>query len=339
MDTKKLLNQINKYLKGDKTFGELFLENYEGFNLYFRITYNKRNKCYRLYWFDLNLMESYDINKYVSFEYLADPIIEHIKQIYSNIEIENKEYYTRKDAKNKVHLFLNVKTKNQDNIDLHFDKYIPIEIKEISNIISIILNNTPRKLQEFLYQLHAKLNGEETKFNYRTRIKFDLYKDDINTLFDERTIEKGKMYYDENKILFLEKIDRRYFSVVAGNQNVYLNIIDYNEEEQELGVHCSCPCDYYCKHLYATMISIKNKKYRKFFKVRHKEENENALVKFMTYDFIMCIGTIDKNLLLVNNNGGLDIVPILNEQGNLQWEIIEDNENHDLENKLQEILN
>ena len=68
--------------------------------------------------------------------------------------------------------------------------------KEISDIISIILNTAPRKLQEFLFQLHARLNGEESKYNYKTKINFDLINDDIDSLFDKKDIITYKDEYE-----------------------------------------------------------------------------------------------------------------------------------------------
>ena len=61
MNIKKLMDKINKHFKKDKLFAELFLENYEEFNIYFRIDYLKKEKCYKMSWFDLNLMETDDI--------------------------------------------------------------------------------------------------------------------------------------------------------------------------------------------------------------------------------------------------------------------------------------
>ena len=339
MDINKLMDKIKKYFKKDKLIAELYLENYEEFNIYFRIDYIKKHKTYKLSWFDLNLMDSYEIDKYISQEYIPEPIIKHIIEFYSNLTLENKNYFEEEFIKDKVYLKVNTKTKTNEYFETTFYKYIPFEIKEVSDIISIILNTAPRKLQEFLFQLHAKLNGEETKYNYKTKIIFDLYKGDIDSLFQLQIKPKGEIYYNEGKVLFLEKIDSRYFSIVAGNQNIYLNIIDYDEEKKEMSVHCSCPCDFYCKHLYASLKAIQNKKYNKFFKIRHIDTNQNMLVKYMTYDFVMCIGTVDKNLLIVNNRGGLETVTLLNEEGKLQWEIVEDNDRHELENKINELIN
>lgn len=338
MDVNKLMNKINRYFKGEKMIAELFLENYEEFNIYFRIGYNKKNKCYRLYWFDLNLIEDNNIEKYLSFEYIPNQIIDHITNFYANLELENLNYYDKDMVKDKVYLKVNLKTKNNDYYETTFYKYIPFEIKEVSDIISIILNTAPRKLQEFLFQLHAKLNGEESKYNYKTKISFDLINDDIDDLFEKKDIELGKTLCD--KVVFLERIDSRFFSVVANPENLYLNIVDYNDETKEISVHCSCANVCYCPELYATLKAIKNNQLKKFFKVRMKNENQNILVKYMTYDFIMCVGTLDEDkLLIVNNNGNLDALPILNENGEVQIEIIDDSEEHTLENAINKLIN
>lgn len=338
MEIDKLMNKINKYFKNEKLIAELFLENYEEFNIYFRIGYNKKNKCYRLSWFDLNLMETNNIEKYLSFEYVPDQIIEHITNFYANLDLENKNLYENERIKDRVYLRVNLKTKNNSYFETTFYKYIPFELKEISDIISIILNTAPRKLQEFLFQLHAKLNGEESKYNYKTKINFDLVNDDIDKLFEKKDIELGKTLCD--KVIFLERIDSRFFSVVANPENLYLNIVDYNDETKEISVHCSCPNICYCPELYATLNAIKNNQLKKFFKVRMKNENQNILVKYLTYDFIMCVGTLDEDkLLIVNNNGNLDALPILNDKGEVQIEIIDDSEEHTLENAINKLIN
>lgn len=337
MDMEKIMNRINKYFKNEKLVAELFLENYEEFNIYFRIGYNKKHKCYRLSWFDLNLMETNDIEKYLSFEYIPNQIIEHITNFYANLELENKDFYDKEIIKDKVHLKVNLKTKNNDFFETTFYKYIPFEVKEISDIISIILNTAPRKLQEFLFQLHAKLNGEESKYNYKTKINFDLFNDDIDKLFEKKDIELGKTLCD--KVVFLERIDSRFFAVVANPENLYLNIVDYNDETKEMSVHCSCDNFCYCPELYATLNAIKNNKIKKFFKIRMKNNDQNILLKYMTYDFIMCVGTLDQDkLLIVNNNGNLDALPILNDKGEVQIEIIDDSEEHTLENAICAII-
>ena len=342
METDKLLNKIKKYYKKEEMFAELYLENYEEYNIYFRIDYFKKEKCYRLSWFDLNLMESYDIKKYISVEYIPDKIIEHVVNEFEKYDFLSKNYYqkiNKSSVSDKAYLRVNTKTKKEKFFETTFYKYIPFEIKEISDIISIILNTAPRKLQTFLYELNAKLNGEDSKYNYKTKIKINIYKDEIKELFNPLIYEKGIKYYKENRVIFLEKVDTRYFAAIAGNQNVYLTIIDYHEDVEELYVHCSCPCDFYCKHLAAALESIQKNKIKRFFKIRYNKEKENLLIKYMNFEFLLCIGIVDNKFIVVNGNGNLETINILDDNNEYHWQILEDSKNNDLENQIKEILN
>ena len=58
----------------------------------------------------------------------------------------------------------------------------------------------------------------------------------------------------------------------------------------------------------------------------------------MNFDFLLCIGIIDKNFLVVNNNGSLETIPIYDENGEFHWEILEDSEENILEKQLNNII-
>ena len=135
----------------------MFKENYEEYNIYFRIDYFKKHKCYRLSWFDLNLMENDDIEKYISYEYVPDRIIEYISEITEKFNKKNKDYYEEEnmdEIRDKVHLTINSKTKKSERLEITFYKFIPEEIKEIAEILSILFNTAPKKLQNF-YQKNS----------------------------------------------------------------------------------------------------------------------------------------------------------------------------------------
>lgn len=343
MEKNKLLNKIKKYFKKNELFLELYLENYEEYNIYFRIDYIKKNKCYRLSWFDLNLMESDDIDKYISFEYVPDKIIEHINSILETKKIKNKDFYKEEnmdEIRDKVYLKINSKTKNNEFLEVTFYKFIPEELKEIAPIISILFNTAPRKLQNFFFELFATLNDKESEYKYKSVIKFDIFKDDLKKIFNETIYKRGEKYFKESRVLFLEKIDNRYFGVVGGLRDLYLCIIDYNEETHNLCVHCSCPCNYYCKHLCAIILAIRNNQIRRFLKIRNKRmDNSNLLIKYMNFDFLLCVGNTDDKFIIVNNNGFLETVPILNEKGELEWEILEDTPSNNLEKYVNKLIN
>ena len=78
----------------------------------------------------------------------------------------------------------------------------------------------------------------------------------------------GKEYYLENKVLKLFKNKNKYFTKVLGNND---NVYDVNIEikNNKIEYMCSCPCEYPCKHAYATLLAIDNKDY---FEIDLKEE-------------------------------------------------------------------
>ena len=145
----------------------------------------------------------------------------------------------------------------------------------------------------------------------------------------------GKMYLDS--ILYLEKIDNHYFAVVKGEEN-YVVVVK-EEEKGKLLLHCSCPCEFYCKHIYAVLKGIQNGFEKKFYKVVFNDENKDLLNRVTNNDFILCIGYFEDRLRLINNFGEIGLLPILDEHGNCPWTILEYDENNTLERYMQEVIN
>ena len=86
-------------------------------------------------------------------------------------------------------------------------------------------------------------------------------------LFDDSVKERGKNYYEQNKVISCHKDDNMYYSKVRGSQDVTYNITI--EIDEEVKFTCDCPCEFECKHIYATLLAIKDKTYDK---VKLKEE-------------------------------------------------------------------
>ena len=68
-------------------------------------------------------------------------------------------------------------------------------------------------------------------------------------------------------------------------------------------LHCSCPCEFYCKHIYAVLKGIQNGFEKKFYKVVFNDENKDLLNRVTNNDFILCIGYFEGRLRLINNFG------------------------------------
>ena len=50
-------------------------------------------------------------------------------------------------------------------------------------------------------------------------------------------------------------------------------------EKNKVLLHCSCPCEFYCKHIYAALKAIQNGEEKKFYKVMMKYGIPQQMVK------------------------------------------------------------
>ena len=103
-------------------------------------------------------------------------------------------------------------------------------------------------------------------------------------------------------------------------------------------VYCSCPCEFFCKHIYATILSIRNNEFRKFYKITRNIDNP-LLDKIINFKFLLSIGIDDQgNNYLIIEDGAIKLLPIINDSGNSEWTILEDDENNTLIERLENIL-
>ena len=82
----KKIEQVQKHFKKDKNILELTLFNYEGYYIYIRLDELKSTKTYKLSWIDLALMQTKDVEKYVSYEYIPNDRINEFINNVNNLE-------------------------------------------------------------------------------------------------------------------------------------------------------------------------------------------------------------------------------------------------------------
>lgn len=329
-DVLSRIKMIKKHYQKNKLILDLQLYYYDGYNIYIRIDYIKKLKIYRLSWFDLDDLSYYSIEQIESYTYLTKDMIDSIIDFLKNKEGDNEDIKLEEDQ-----VILKV---YPNNLTYTFNKYIPKNRAFIARIFIMIFNNMPRNYQELLFKLHAELMNDVTRYEYKKEFNFDLFNDDINKIFAFQIIERGKNYYEENKVKFLEKIDEeRFFAVVEGTDN-YLVVIKYNDENKKMQVYCSCPCEFYCKHIYAVILAIRNSNFKRFYKIYYKNPNVSLMQRVANYDYQLCMGIIEKNFLIVNNDGEIELIPIFDSKGKCNWQVLEDDEDMSLTRLLQDII-
>lgn len=335
-ECRKKIDLIRKYFRKDKMFLELILFNYSGYYIYVRIDYLKKTKSYKLSWFDLDKVLDNNIDKYSSFEYMEDNIINDISFIFNNYDCDLEEKRSLNDE-DLVTLKANIKTKVNKMIDVEFNRYLPRDLRVLDSLFIIIFRYLPKRLDSFLEEIFASIYNNST-YDYRREIDLDLFNDDIDDIFSYNITKRGLDYYENDKVLYLEKVDDRYFSVVEGSKK-YVVVIKYNEEKKKMSVYCSCPCDFYCKHIYAVILSIRNNELKRFCKVMFKDKSKNLLERMLDYDYFLCLDVVDdKYLEIINNKGDIELVPILDSEGMEQFDILEDTDEFLITNKIRKII-
>ena len=317
------INLIKKYYKKEKIFLELSLLNYEGYNIYIILNYNKKHDCYKLRWFDLSLIVDSDIDKYMSCSSISNNIINVIEDDFSSFTYSSIYLEDIVEDKDIVTLKVNVSTGVDDIVDIKFKKYLPKTLGHLIDLFVFIFSNMSKKYEDFLDILMAKITDSTSKYDYKEEIYFDLFRDDIDKLFDYLIVQRGKRYYSESKVNFLEKFDDRYFAVVDGTEK-YVIVIKYDEKLKKMHVYCSCPCEFYCKHMYAVILAIRNKEFNKFYKIIYSSPDKNLLEKITDFKYFLCVGIYKKKFIIVNNHGVIEYLPMFDEIGRYNWEILED---------------
>ena len=110
------------------------------------------------------------------------------------------------------------------------------------------------------------------------------------------------------------------------------------EKDKKMQVYCTCPCEFYCKHIYAVILAIRNNKYNRFYKIMYRNPNKNLLERIMDFEYFLCLGTLEQNFEIINNYGELELIPILDKNDKYNWEIIEDSEDEKLAKQVKYFL-
>lgn len=321
---------IRKYFKKSNLLFELYLLNYETYNIYIRIDYIKKLNSYKISWFDLESIKDNKIEKYLGREYIN---VKTIQNIMKTLEKRQNNFHEEQDKNTVIfNAYVN------EGYHYQFTRFIPKELSFLGEIFVIIFDNLPRKLDNFLYELHAELMETRSRYEYQDSFTFDLFKDDFKKIFNKKIIERGESYYKEGKVKFIEKIEDKYYALVTGTEK-YLVVIKYRKNTKEVLLYCTCPCEFFCKHIYAVLKSIRNKEEQKFYKVIYINNKENILNNFIQSKYILCSGVEDECLEIINKYGEIELVPILDDKNNLNFKILAEDENKSLSKEIKKIIN
>ncbi len=330
LSNKEKINLIKKYYKNSETLFNLSLINYEDFNLYITLNKLKNSDSYRLSFFNLDDITSNDIGYYLSCTYIRPYIIDNIKEDFKTFDIDSN-YEEELNDINIVILESNISTKVNDSFKVSFNNYLPKSLSHLVSLFLFVFDTMPKGYNEILLELLSIITNTTEKYEYKKEFDFDLFNDDINSIFRDVIIKRGIDYYKNDTIKFLEKIDEEnYYAIVEGTEE-YLVIINYNEENKKLKVYCTCPCEFYCKHIYAVLLAIKeNKAFKEFYKVIISPNNTS--IDNLIDSHIYLSPGIEYDDLMIIEDGHIKYIPLDEIIDNIK--VLKDDEDNTLTSEL-----
>lgn len=328
------IQEIDKYYNNDTLFLRIYFEDYNTFHIYIRLDYEMSTKSYKLRWFDLERVRSSKIKCYESSEYLECSTVEYIKSVIAGIEVSSK---IGVGPDSNVSLFVDSKCKNSDSLDIKFYRSIPNGMKDLAKIFEVIFLSLPKKINVF-YEEISGMNGLE--YQYSKTFRFNLLQDDLSLLYDVASLEEGEKCYKENEILFLEKQENKYVGVVKDKEHLCVVVIKYDDKSHDMRVQCSCSTGDFCRHIYAVIKAIRNDDFISFYKVMPKKEAKGMCCqKGLDIKSMLSVGIVENEVGIINDNGEIIYCEVVDENGKLLWNIVEDDMDNGLMEKMASLKN
>ncbi len=325
-------NLIDKYLKKQKhiCIFDILTNDVNNLSLYIRLDYVKKSSLYKVIWVNLTQMTSNKASEWINTNLIYPSQAEEFKRIIATNGI-TKDYIDNDDINCSVIMNSHITNYPNNKTTFEFKRYIPECWSFLADALFIIFDSMPKYLFVEFQVLTQKLVNP----NVNSIFIFDLNKDNIDDLFEDKIIERGKEYYKNNRVTYIEKQNDTTYAIVSGTQN-YLTVVHYLDNTKEMQLSCTCDCNHFCKHMYATLLAMKDNVNYKFFKIAYIDDSKSILDNIQNFNYFLCAG-IYKDSFVIINNDNFEFIPIL-DNTILKFKIVEDDKNHTLEKELKEYL-
>src|SRR5574344_3015057 len=215
LDLNSKKNLVDKYLKKNKMnpLLDILINNVDKTDINIILTYQEKANTYRVNWIDLSAMENNNISVWMNSNLMFPDKVERIKQIIALNGI-SEDYIDTDDIQSniKISSFMNNYECNKRVFE--FRRYLPSSWKFLSEVLVLIFSNMPKFCFSFYQIMMEKLVKPEINYIF----SFDMNKTDLGDLFDENTKMQGTEYFNDNKVIKLEKINNTTYGIVRGTK-------------------------------------------------------------------------------------------------------------------------
>lgn len=329
---KSIFDKIDTYLvkKGHRLVMSVFLMNFNGNNIYIRFDYVAKLAVYKVVWVDLNFFNEKHMDDYLNMQMMTNFLATKLIDGMSKKEHENNYSFNDRIFDDRVEVLSYFFDTPHEYV---FDRYLPLDCEFLIDPLVMIFSYLPKSMMVFLNEMFAKFDKLEEQYTVRKKVLFDIYKDEPTIFFRDYMIKEGERLYKQESVHYLEKINNEYTSIVEDKVPYLVSITDYGDNKYLFW--CNCKNKVFCKHMYATILAIKNKNYHPFYKVRYVGKDETLLEKVTIGNFYLCFGIQNDKLLIIAREGIIFPADII-QKGKCVFEVIEDDDDCSLSKALNE---
>lgn len=175
--------------------------------------------------------------------------------------IKSRYMQPRNAALNTIECWLNMTDREfKDFPEEIYNAVVELQKNEIIKDYKIRINEL-LKIKEDL----SEYNDPPIIWNdraYEEDLDLELLTDEIDDLFEPQIKMRGKDYYYKNMVYSCNETSDGYIAFVQGSDfaKEYEVKIEKNESGRIKAITCNCPYLNYCKHEYATILYLRNKK-------------------------------------------------------------------------------
>lgn len=184
MDKKKLIDKYYKKNKMEPIFS-IFLENIDKIDMYIVLTYQIKDKTFRVNWCDLNIMENKNVGTWLNSNYIFPNKVDEFKNIIA-LNGNTVDFIDSDKIASNVTITSFITNYETNRKVFNFKRYLPPCWKFLSSALLIIFDNMPRVCFSFYQIMMEKIVTPEPNYLFN----FDLKNDDINRLFESNIIER-----------------------------------------------------------------------------------------------------------------------------------------------------
>ena len=321
-EREKKIKKISAYLakKSHTNYLSIELIAFNNKDMYIRFDYVEKIKAYKIIWYDLEFIDIKHLDYYTNTQLVASFFANRLVEFLFKINYTPESIIDERILGDRVIFTNNIHPDRPKKYV--YDRYLPLKWPALIDPLALTFSYLPRAMDAFLAVMFAIYDNNVDYYNSIRPIKLDIEKGNIDEIFNKKVIIKGRRL--EDYVTFLEKIDNRYLAIVE--DHTFHSVIIENVVKDFNNMWCSCKKNYLDEHIYAVLQCIKDKKFKSFYKVKRKSNGNNLLEDVRKGEFYLSFGIEDESLLVVSQNGVISKIPII-EEGEVVFEVIEDDDN------------